>query len=92
MPRPRLRRHIKFNPTVTMFKPQGIPLRTLDWIELTLEEMEAIRLYEVEELDQTECAKKMNTSQSTIQRILDTAHKKIAKALIEGRAIKINNE
>ena len=91
MPRPRSQRRIKFNPQITIFKPQGVPMRTLDWTELSMEEMEALRLYEIEELSQTECAKKMNTSQSTIQRILDGAHKKIAQALIMGRAIKIND-
>jgi len=92
MPRPRLRRRINFNPKITIFKPQGVPLCSLEWIELTLEEMEALRLYEVEELNQTECARQMKTSQSTIQRILDNAHRKIAHALINGQAIKINGD
>ena len=90
MPRPRLCRCIKFNPNTRYFKPQGIPLRELDEVEMTLEELEALRLRNMEGLEQTEASKKMKTSQSTFQRILASAYKKITKALIEGKAIKIN--
>lgn len=92
MPRPRLCRRIKFNPQITYFKPQGVPMRILDEIELTAEEVEALRLKNIEELEQVECAKKMNTSQSTFQRILTSAYKKISRAVIEGKAIKIIQE
>jgi len=91
MPRPRLCRRIKFNPNVTYFKPQGVPMRFLDVVELTTEEMEAYRLRHINDLEQTEAAKKMNTSQSTYQRILYSAYKKIADALVNGKAIKIIN-
>jgi len=89
MPRPRLCRRIRFNPEVTYFKPQGIPMRLLELVELTGEELEALRLKNIKELEQTEAAKKMNTSQSTFQRILASAYKKITEALVEGKAIKI---
>jgi len=64
-------------------------MRHLEVVELTIEEVEALRLRNIEELDQTECAKKMNTSQSTFQRILSSAYKKITIAIVNGRAIKI---
>ena len=89
MVRPRSRRRIRFNPNVIYYKPQGVPLRLLEDIELTTEELEALRLKNVKELDQVECAKLMKTSQSTFQRILSSAYKKISEALIEGKAIKI---
>jgi len=89
MPRPRLCRRIRFNPNVTYFKPQGVPMRFLEIIELTTEEVEALRLRNIKDLEQEEAAKKMNTSQSTFQRILSSAYKKITEALIEGKAIKI---
>ena len=89
MVRPRLCRRIRFNPNVTYFKPQGVPMRHLEIIELTTEEAEALRLKNIKDLDQIEAAKKMNTSQSTFQRILSSAYKKITKAIIEGKAIKI---
>jgi len=89
MPRPRLYRRIRFNPNVVYFKPQGVPLRFLDVVNLSLEEVEALRLKNIKGLEQTECAKKMRTSQSTFQRILSSAYKKISNALINGKAIKI---
>ena len=89
MPRPRLCRRIRFNTNVTYFKPQGVPMRFLEMVELTPEEMEALRLKNVKGLDQEQAAKEMNTSQSTFQRILSSAYKKISDALINGKAIKI---
>lgn len=89
MPRPRLCRKIRFNPAVTYFKPQGVPIRMLEIVELTTEEMEAYRLRHIDDLEQTKAAEKMHTSQSTYQRILYSAYKKIADALVNGRAIKI---
>ncbi|MCK5021883.1 MAG: DUF134 domain-containing protein [Candidatus Pacebacteria bacterium] len=89
MTRPRLCRRIKFKPDVTYFKPQGIPMGSLEVVELSNEELEAIRLKNVKDLDQTECAKQMKTSQSTFQRILSSAYKKIAEALTKGKAIEI---
>ena len=64
-------------------------MRFLEIIELTAEEVESLRLKNVKDLDQIECAKLMKTSQSTFQRILSSAYKKIAQALTEGKAIKI---
>ncbi len=89
MVRPRLCRKIGFNPNITYFKPQGVPMRELEIVELTTEEVEALRLRNIGELEQEEAAKKMNTSQSTFQRILSSAYKKITEAIIEGKAIKI---
>lgn len=91
MPRPKLYRRIDFNPGVTYFKPQGIPMRKLQVIELTVEELEAYRLRHLNNFDQKEAAKKMQTSASTYQRILYSAYEKIAEALINGKAIKIIN-
>ena len=91
MVRPRLCRRIRFNPNVTYFKPQGVPMRFLEVIELTTEEVEALRLKNIKDLEQIECAKLMKTSQSTFQRILSSAYKKITEALISGKAIKIIN-
>ncbi|KKP39299.1 MAG: hypothetical protein UR28_C0008G0004 [Candidatus Peregrinibacteria bacterium GW2011_GWF2_33_10] len=89
MPRPRLCRKIRLNPNVTFYKPQGIPLHSLEIIELTHEEWETLRLKYTEELNQIESAKKMETSQSTLQRILSSAQKKIGQAIVKGFAIKI---
>ncbi|MDD4995990.1 MAG: DUF134 domain-containing protein [Patescibacteria group bacterium] len=89
MSRPRLCRKIRFSPNVTYFKPQGVPLRLLDIVELTTEELEALRLKNEKNLEQIEAAKMMKTSRSTFQRILTLAYKKVTTALIKGKAIKI---
>jgi len=64
-------------------------MRELQVIELSPEEIEAFRLRHIKDLEQKTAAKKMKTSQSTYQRILNSAYKKIAEALINGKAIKI---
>jgi len=89
MPRPRLCRRVRFNPSITYFKPQGVPMRLLEMVELTSEEVEALRLKNIRKLDQVKCAKQMNTSQSTFQRILASAYAKITDALVNAKAIKI---
>ena len=89
MVRPRLCRRIQFNPQATYFKPRGVSIRSLEEVELTAEEVEALRLKNIENLDQIECAKKMKTSQSTFQRILSSAYKKVSDGIINGKAIKI---
>jgi predicted DNA-binding protein (UPF0251 family) len=76
-------------PRVTYFKPAGIPLSALGEVTLGVDELEAIRLRDVTGLEQEECAKSMNLSQSTFQRLLTTAREKVARALVEGRAIRI---
>lgn len=81
--------NIKFVPDVVYFKPQGVPMRLLRVVELSIEEMESYRLSYLNDLEQHEAAKKLRISQSTYQRILYSANKKIADALINGKAIKI---
>jgi predicted DNA-binding protein (UPF0251 family) len=80
---------IKFKPNVVYFKPQGIPIKGLEIKELSMEEIETFRLRHIDSLEQKEAAEKMGTSQSTYQRLLYSAYKKIADALINGKAIKI---
>lgn len=88
-PRPRNCRKISFNPDITYFKPQGVPMRQLEIVELTTEELEAYRLRHIRNLDQQQAAEQMNTSASTYQRIYYSASAKIADALTSGKAIKI---
>lgn len=89
MPRPRLCRRLRFNPKAHYFKPRGIPMHQLEEVVLSKEEMEAVKLKDFDGLDQIEAGGKMNTSQSTFQRILSSARKKIAQAMVEGKALKI---
>lgn len=92
MTRPIKPRKVIFDPNVTYFKPRAIPLFMLEEVDLAVDELEALRLCDLKDLDQVEAAKKMGISQSTLQRILSSAHKKIAQALIEGKAIKITKK
>jgi predicted DNA-binding protein (UPF0251 family) len=89
MPRPRRCRNINFEPKVLYFKPQGVPLRDLKVIVLTLEEFESIRLKDYQNMTQTTAATKMGISQPTFQRILTNARKKIAEGIVMGKAIEI---
>ena len=87
--RPRGQRIVAFDPQVRYFKPRGIPLRDLEEVLLTAEEVEALRLKNIQDLDQIDCAVSMGVSQSTFQRTLSSVYKKISQALVEGKAIKI---
>ena len=89
MVRPLKPRRVLESPQVLYFKPQGTPLRLLEEIVLMPDEFEAITLYTIKELEQIEAAKKMGISQSTFARILQRAYKKIAQAIVYGKAIKI---
>jgi len=77
-------------PEVTYFKPAGIPLRALEEVRLSIEEVEAIRLKDMEGFEQESGAEKMNISRPTFQRILTSARQKIADALLNGKAIRID--
>jgi predicted DNA-binding protein (UPF0251 family) len=76
-------------PGVTYFKPAGVPLRILDEVCLSIEEAEAVRLKDLEDLEQEQCAERMNISRPTFQRVLESARRKIADALLSGKAIRI---
>lgn len=89
MPRPKKPRQIKFKPNVYYFKPRGIPLSILKEVVLKNDELEALKLHDVDGLGQTKAARKMKISQPTFGRILDQAYKKVVKAIIKGQAIRI---
>lgn len=89
MSRPVKPRKIKINPRVTYFKPRATPLAELQEVSLSHDELEALRLHDLRDCNQANCAKKMGVSPSTFQRILSLAHKKVSEALVHGWAIKI---
>ena len=89
MVRPRRLRRIFFQPDVTYFKPAGIPMVSLKETELSFDELEAIRLVDSKEMEQIEAGKQMKISQSTLSRLLREGRKKLADAIIQGNAIKI---
>lgn len=89
MPRPRHCRKVSHLPQSNYYKPRGIPLSTLQQVHLTVDELEAIRLADLEGMYQEQAAKKMNISRQTFGRIIESAHKKIADALSNGKALLI---
>jgi uncharacterized protein len=89
MARPKCPRLIGALPNITFFKPRAIPLAELEEVALSFDEYEAIRLADFKGLYQEEAASQMGISRPTFGRIIESAHKKIADALINGKAIKI---
>jgi predicted DNA-binding protein (UPF0251 family) len=87
--RPRKRRRIWFEPDVKYFKPAGVRLAELEEVRLALDEVEAIRLSDLEELEQAKAAKKMKISQPTFHRLIKAARKKVAEALVRGKSLRI---
>jgi uncharacterized protein len=89
MPRPRMNRLVDKMPLVTYFKPAGIKMRTLQEVVLNVDEFEAIRLKDFEELSQEEAAKKMGLSQPTFHRLIASARKKTSDSITNGKALRI---
>lgn len=90
MSRPTKVRRVEFFPKDTYFVPWGKSKCEIEEIDLKVEELEAMRLKDIEELNQEECAVKMQVSRQTFQIIIDSARKKVAIALTEGNAIRIS--
>jgi predicted DNA-binding protein (UPF0251 family) len=76
-------------PGVVYFKPRGIRMIDLEEVVLTIDELEAIRLADRESLYQETAAERMKISRPTFGRILESAHRKVAEALVQGKALKI---
>jgi predicted DNA-binding protein (UPF0251 family) len=89
MPRPRRYRIVGLMPSVVFFKPAGIPMADLKYSILTVDEFEAVRLKDMLGMEQEECAKKMKISQPTFHRLVLSARKRLADAIVNGKAIKI---
>lgn len=89
MARPQKTRTVSDELPASYFKPQGIPLVSLSEIVLTLDGREALRLVDVEGLDQQEAARRMNVSRSTLSRILAEARRTTATAITRGLALRI---
>jgi predicted DNA-binding protein (UPF0251 family) len=71
------------------FKPQGIPARDIEEVVVPIEGLEALRLSDLERLDQETAAARMNISRQTFGRILSEARGLVAEALVMGKMIRI---
>ncbi|MFT3848163.1 MAG: DUF134 domain-containing protein [Propionivibrio sp.] len=89
MGRPTKERCINCVPAASYYKPVGIPLRELDEIVLAMDELEAMRLTDLEGLYQADAAERMGISRQTIGNILNNVHRKVADALLNGKALRI---
>ncbi|HAH05717.1 MAG TPA: hypothetical protein DCM05_04190 [Elusimicrobia bacterium] len=89
MPRPFKCRFVSHEPNATYFKPRGIPMTELEEVALGVDELEAIRLADLEGLYQEEAAQRMKVSRQTFGNIIHAAHAKVAEALIRGKALKV---
>ena len=89
MPRPRKCRKVCCMPERNSFGPLNIKNINEESILMTVDEYETIRLIDLEQMTQEECAAKMDVARTTIQRIYNDARKKLAKSLVEGKILKI---
>ena len=89
MSRPFFPRRIAGRPVAPVFKPVGIPVVELEEVVMRLDEFEAMRLADLGGLHQEQVADQMNVSRTTVSRIIDSAHWKMADALVHGKALRI---
>ena len=89
MPRPSKCRCVGSLPGVVDFKPRGIPMHALQEVYLTFDGHEALRLSDLEGLDQGTAAQRMGVSRQTFGRILGLARRTVARAIVEGMALRV---
>ncbi len=90
MPRPRCPRRLACPPDARVFKPRGIPLRALEEVALGFDELESLRLADLEGLYHEDAAARMEISRATFGRVVAEARRKVAQALVEGKALRID--
>ncbi len=86
----RVKRRVSCFPKATYYKPREIPLCCLEIANLSIEELETIRLCDFLQMEQSEAANKMGISRKTFWNDLQKARQKVADALVNGKAIEIS--
>ena len=89
MPRPKIHRRIGCRPAYSCFKPNGVPMSQLESIVLAPDELEAIRLVDLDGLQQQAAAQKLGVSRQTLGNIVARARHKVAQALVKGKALEL---
>lgn len=89
MPRPRRKRCICGEPVERSFKPRGVKMRDLEELVLTHDQLEALRLADVEKMEQAPAAALMNISRPTFSRLLAEARGISALVLVKGWALRV---
>lgn len=91
MPRPRKQRRICCRPAYSCFKPNGVPMAQLETIALAPDEMEAIRLVDLNGLNQLAAAQELGVSRQTLGNTIARARNKVAQALVKGMALDLHS-
>jgi len=89
MPRPRKWRKVCCLPESNRFGPLDLPPNAENFVHMTVDEYETIRLIDLEGMNQEECAKQMNIARTTVQGIYNEARKKLAESLVNGKVLRI---
>ncbi|MHB8838904.1 MAG: DUF134 domain-containing protein [Gemmatimonadaceae bacterium] len=92
VPRPKKQRRCRRFDGDRVFKPRSIPMTDLALIRLGLDELEAMRLCDLDNHDQAEAGRRMRVSRGTVQRLLDSGRRKMVTALLETAALVIEGE
>jgi predicted DNA-binding protein (UPF0251 family) len=92
MPRPRKRRRCKRFDGDRVMKPRGIPMTDVEIIRLDLDELEAMRLCDVERYEQSAAGEKMRVSRGTVQRLLKSGREKTVRSILESAALVIGDD
>lgn len=90
MPRPKHNRIVHEPPIYTEFKPVGSKGQTLEVIDLSLDEFEALRLADQKSMSHSEASEEMEISRSTFTRLIEGARKKLVDFIIHGKLLSIN--
>lgn len=88
MPRPTKCRRVCCYPEILVFQPQGTESR--EAVVMSVDEFEAVRLIDRERLSQEETSRQMGVARATVQRIYDSARRKLADMLVCGLPLQIN--
>jgi predicted DNA-binding protein (UPF0251 family) len=92
MPRPKKYRRVCCNPSVLYFKPRGIPIYELEEVVLDQDELESLRLADLLNYSHENAAIEMKISRATFGRIIESARKKLTDAVLNGKALRINEK
>lgn len=92
MPRPRKERRCRHHQGDRVFKPRSIPMPELSVLHLGEDELEAVRLCDLEGLDQESAGKRMGVSRGTVQRLVKSGRETLVRTLVEGAALIIGKQ
>ncbi|MBC7001666.1 DUF134 domain-containing protein [Photobacterium sp. BZF1] len=92
MPRPKIQRRIRCRPAYSCFKPNGVPMSALEALPLAADELEALRLVDLNGLSQQDAARELGVSRQTLGNIVSLARHKVATALVKGMALELDTQ